>query len=451
MCIPNIKNAYENIVHACEKRLKDLYPLGVPEVIKSRYKTELGWLEQSEFLDDFEIFRLLSKEGKKTSQYMSFRGMASGSLLVYLMGHNRMNPLQAHYYCKKCGHFEVVNTHLFGIDLPKISCPNCDEELVGDGFNLPLESVWGTDGKKHIDFDYNISSEFLPFAKRVLQKIYPENEIASYGLMGANQRSNQIDPEKLEVKHSGYVVLPQGRALADYPEITSYLEDGEPCITGFCNVLEQYNLKRVMLMPLGTIEHLMQLQRKSGIYAQEIGINELRELTYYDLINSKAMGHEEDIVFSHETPQNFHDMVKYNAVGHNSTFVVKHPLENQGDWYYEVKEKVLNNADFQKYPCVTREDFFDYMVECGLDRATAYKFSEIIRKGRSPREPEFDALPIPEELKNVAKMYAYVFPRAHCIEYLLMYARMAYYMKWDSRVYSSVINKKKNNFIQYFR
>lgn len=448
MCIPNIKNAYENIVHACEKRLKELYPLGVPEVIENRYKTELGWLEKSKFLDDFEIFRLLSEEGKKTSQYISFRGMAPGSFLIYLLGNNGMNPLKAHYYCKKCGQLEIVNTHLFGIDLPEISCPVCNEKLIGDGFNLPLESVWGIDGKKHIDFDYNISSEFLPFAKRVIQKIYPENEIASYGLMGSNQRGNMIDPEKLEVRHSGYVVLPQGRTLADYPEITTYLEDGEPCITGFCTVLEQYNLKRVMLLPNGMIEHLMQLQRKSGIYAHEIGMKELRELTYYDLINSKSMGYEEDRVFSHETPQNFHDMVACNAIGHNSTFAVKRPSD---DWYYEVKEKVLNNADFQKYPCVTREDFFDYMVECGLDRATAYKFSEIIRKGRSPRELEFDALAIPEELKNVAKMYAYVFPRAHCIEYLLMYARMAYYMKWDSRVYSAVIGRNKGNFIQYFR
>lgn len=448
MCIPNIKNAYENIAQACEKKLKELYPLGVPEVIETRYNTELGWLEKSKFLDDFEIFRLLSEEGKKTSQYMAFRGMAPSSFIIYLLGDNRLNPLKPHYYCKKCGHMEVVDTHLFGIDLPKISCPVCNEELVGDGFNLPLESVWGTDGKKHIDFDYNISSEFLPFAKRVIQKIYPENEIASYGLMGSNQRSNKLDVETLEVRHSGYVILPKGRTLADYPEITTYLEDGEPCITGFCNVLEQYNLKRVMLLPNGTIEQLMQLQRKSGIYAHEIGINELRELTYYDLTNSKSMGIEEDRVFSHEAPQNFHDMVKCNAIGHNSTFVVKRPSE---DWYYEVKEKVLNNADFKKYPCVTREDFFDYMVECGLDRAEAFKFSEIIRKGRSPREPEFDALSIPEELKNVAKMYAYVFPRAHCIEYLLMYARMAYYMKWDSRVYSAVIGKNKGNFVQYFR
>ena len=59
----------------------------------------------------------------------------------------------------------------------------------------------GTDGEKHIDFDYNISSEFLPFAKRVLQKIYPENEIASYEMMGSNQRSNKLDMETLEVRH----------------------------------------------------------------------------------------------------------------------------------------------------------------------------------------------------------------------------------------------------------
>lgn len=40
-----------------------------------------------------------------------------------------------------------------------------------------------------------------------------------------------------------------------------------------------------------------------------------------------------------------------------------------------------------------------------------------------------------------------VFPRAHCIEYVLMYARMAYYMKWDSRVYSAVIGRNKGKII----
>lgn len=47
---------------------------------------------------------------------------------------------------------EVIDTHLFGIDLPQTVCPNCKEEMIGDGYHLAVESVWGVDGKKGIEF-----------------------------------------------------------------------------------------------------------------------------------------------------------------------------------------------------------------------------------------------------------------------------------------------------------
>ena len=379
---------------------------------------------------------------------MTFRGIASGSMITYLLGNNRLNPLKAHYYCEKCGYMEVIDTHLYGIDLPMIKCPNCAEEIIGDGYNLALESVWGVDGKKDIAFEYNISYEFLPFAKRVLQKIYPDNEVVCYGILSSNQRNKKFDPESLEMAHGGYVILPQGRTMIDYPELVTYLEDGEPCIGGLYHIMEQYGLKRVMLLSHSAVEYLMQLQQKSGIYAQEIGVAELRELTHYDLVNTKVMGYEEESIFSHEMPQSYYEMVGYSAMPHNSTFVVGYPCD---DWYYETKNKILSSTDFQKFPCYTRDDFFDYLIKCGCDRETAYNFSELIRKGRAPKSSELAELSVPEELKNVAKMYAYVFPRAHCIEDLLMYARLAYYMKWDSRTYSAVINKKKNTIMQHFR
>ena len=80
---------------------------------------------------------------------------------------------------------------------------------------------------------------------------------------------------------------------------------------------------------------------------------------------------------------------------HNSTFAVGYPGD---DWYHETKEKILNSPDFQRFPCYTREDFFDYLMECGLDREEAFYFSELIRKGRAARSPELDELSIPEEL-----------------------------------------------------
>ena len=66
----------------------------------------------------------------------------------------------------------------------------------------------------------------------------------------------------------------------------------------------------------------MQLQRKSGIYADEIGIDKLRELKYYDLLNTKVMDHEENEMFKYEIPKSFFDMVNYSAMPHNSTFAV---------------------------------------------------------------------------------------------------------------------------------
>lgn len=70
MSIPHIKNAFENVKHACDKNLKKLYPGGIPEMVKERYEEELKYLKKSEYQDDFEIFRRLYEEGKRTSQYI---------------------------------------------------------------------------------------------------------------------------------------------------------------------------------------------------------------------------------------------------------------------------------------------------------------------------------------------------------------------------------------------
>ena len=38
---------------------------------------------------------------------------------------------------------------------------------------------------------------------------------------------------------------------------------------------------------------------------------------------------------------------------------------------------------FKKYPCFTREDFFDHMVKMGVERSLAFDASERIRKGHA--------------------------------------------------------------------
>ena len=102
---------------------------------------------------------------------------------------------------------------------------------------------------------------------------------------------------------------------------------------------------------------------------------------------------------------------------------------------------------FIRFPCFTREDFLDFLLEEGFERSFAFDVSEQIRKGHansSKFSEKFNSLPIPNEIKEVARNYLYLFPRAHCVEYMLIYSRLAYYAKIDSRAFSKIVfNRKK--------
>ena len=137
-------------------------------------------------------------------------------------------------------------------------------------------------------------------------------------------------------------------------------------------------------------------------------------------------------------------MVALDTSCHNTT--VKNRQNYAGIDLWEYKEMISSDS-FKKYPCFTREDFFDHMINMGVERSLAFDASERIRKGHATSngkyQQQFFDLPIPEEIKEIAKNYLYVFPRAHGIEYILIYARLAYYAKLDSRAFSKIVFKKK--------
>ena len=65
MKLPVIQNAFENVKKFSQEKLVEKYPNGVPETIQKRYLQELTFLENSDCIDDFEIFRCLSEAAKK--------------------------------------------------------------------------------------------------------------------------------------------------------------------------------------------------------------------------------------------------------------------------------------------------------------------------------------------------------------------------------------------------
>lgn len=443
MQIPHIQNAFDNIKTACELKLAKLYSKGVPTPIKERYETELGFLEVSEHIDDFEIFRLLSEESIKCSTVINMRGTVAGSFIYYLLGNNCFNPLPVYYYCPECGYYEPVQTHLFGIDLPEKKCPQCGHSILADGFNLHSESVWGNDGKKIITFDYNVSDEFLPFARRVLTSLYPQNEVVPWGMFQLDPppHPNYTQGNIVGVNLAGYVILPIGNTIQDYPDLTSCLDNGDACLTGGGWELANSFLKTIRLFSLEHINKLIQLQRATGIYTNEITNKELREITWSNIHNATVLDTITSSFFYELKPKTFTDMIALKSSVH-STFSWQE-LDQKDLYTYN---QMITSDAFKKYPCYTREDFFDYLLEANIERTLAFTVSEQIRKGHANSvkfKDSFNQLSIPEEIKDVARNYLYIFPRAHCIEFILMYARLAYYAKVDSRAFSKIMFNKK--------
>lgn len=436
-----IQNAFENVKKFSQDKLVEKYPNGVPEAIQKRYLQELTFLENSDCIDDFEIFRCLSEEAKKSNTLMNMRGTVSGSILCYLLGNHSFNPLSTHYYCMECGYYEKVDTHLFGIDLPSRKCPCCNTEMWADGYNLSLESVWGIDGKKSISFEYNVNSEFLAFARRTLEKIYPDQEVVRWGMFQFN--STQFDERMIGVDLVGYAILPSENTIQDYTDLISYLENGDICITGGILELQEHSIKPVRLLTVEILDELTELQRQTGIYANEIGNKELREITWSNICNTAAPSRDLQMLFQKVKPKTYRDMVALES-GIHSTF----SWQNGQQGCFDIDkfiEMTLTN-DFKLYPCFTREDFYDYMIESGVDRVKAYEAFECIRKGyavSAKHNDEWKHLKISEGIKNVAKNYRYVFPRAHCIGYVLGYAKLAYYAKVDGKMFGRVVFGKK--------
>lgn len=447
MNLPTIKNALQNIKITCQNRLEEIYSKGVPDDITERYAKELSFLEQSELIDDFEIFRRLSEETKKSSAIISTCETLSGSILYFLLSNNSFNPLPPHYYCTECGYFELVDTFLFGIDLPQKKCPHCNSDILADGYNLPIESVWGNNGKKIISFDYNANSEFLPFARRVLQSVYPNNAIVPWGIFQFDPNTGLPLPDDgtIGVDLAGYVILPSGTTIHDYPDLISYLENGDTCITGSIWELEEHMLKAIRLFTSEYLDELILLQRATGIYANELGTKKLREITWSNIYNLTILGDNSRLLFHEFKPKTFKDMVAFYSSSHNYFSWKRNDYKhfNLGEY-----KKMISTDAFRKYPCFTREDFFDYMIKIGVERTLAFDTSERIRRGHanscSNYKQELFDLPIPNEIKEIAKNYLYAFPRARCIEYILIYAKFAYYAKADGRAFSKIVFRKRS-------
>lgn len=165
----------DKIEYRCKNSLDELFCKRIPYKIRERYEKEIKYLEQSEYFDEFE--KVFNERPINKGMIYS-KGTISGSLLYFLMTEQGHNPLSTYYYCTKCGYYEFVDKYQNCVDAPDISCPKCRSTIKAEGYSLPIESVWGLDGKKAIGYEKEMAIH--PIVEKRLHQLVKEFEPQSF-------------------------------------------------------------------------------------------------------------------------------------------------------------------------------------------------------------------------------------------------------------------------------
>ena len=143
------------------------------ELITDRLEKEIKQAEKNDQIGMILVSKELYDYAEQMNLPMLLNGPANETLLLYLIGISKCNPLPPHYLCSSCNYLEWGNVLEDGMDLPPMLCPECGKVMKSDGHNIPYSGI-----RNSLDFTYDFRFSCVPsFIKLAESKLK-----ASYNL-----------------------------------------------------------------------------------------------------------------------------------------------------------------------------------------------------------------------------------------------------------------------------
>lgn len=428
------------------------YDNPLPSFIRTRIQSELHVIGgNARNATKFILAEKITEAAKEKGYSIVSRGSVGSSLVANLLGITNTNPLDTHYFCKNCKYIEFHTEEDCGVDLPNKICPKCGKELIKDGYTLPEETYTNYDFGKELDISLNLPPEFICTAHEILRK-NANGKIIDYGQIQtmppefaynlvieyARKRKlkfhdlREIDYfEKLEKCKSdiqsalGVFILPPEKEITDYTPV-EYLSDvnaHKQKITHF-DYREIYHsfLKIDLLYPHNSLSMLFKLENATGIKANQIPLDDKKTIELIKACDTDGIPELEndDVreVIKTVNPHKFNDLIKLFGLCYG-----------KGTWNDNRKylfNKEIRFSDFIAY----RDDVMLTLIKYGLDRQKAFLISEQIRKGKGFTNEQYDELldlGVPNWYLDLCNKIEYLFPKAHCAEYVRLSFILAYY------------------------
>ncbi len=446
-------------------------------------KKQLGGIIGGGFDVIYLIAQKLVKHSNDEGYLVGSRGSVGSSFVATMMGITEVNPLPAHYLCKKChaSFFEDENGRSYsidysasGYDLPDRKCPYCSEMMSKEGQDMPFATFLGFNADKVPDIDLNFSGDNQASAHAYTKVIFGEDNVYRAGTIGTVAEktafgfvrgylekkgtldvTHQAEIERLAIgctgvkrttgQHpGGIVVIPSYMDVFDF---TPYQYPADEITSAWRTTHFDYHAIDQDVLKLDILGHddptiLRMLQDLSGIDVTTLPMSDpkvLSLLTSPDALGVKGEDIKCDIgtlglpemgtnfvinMLIKAKPRTFGELVKISGLSHGTDV-----------WNSNAEYLIDNHICEFKEVIGCRDDIMVYLKNHGLKPKDAFKIMEFVRKGKPKKEPEaweewkkvMQDASIPDWYIESCHKIQYMFPKAHACAYVMSAMRIAWF------------------------